>query len=368
MLEEEKIQKINTIRREIDSGSYTSRHSVNSVKYSSNHIDYLVDKALAHHKIDSYIEYKSKRHRKQVHAVTRKKWPVKDILTIGLALMIILAALPYILTPLYGDFGTDISISLNPENAFNNDTMYVNMTIPTSYNITSVTADMSGIETLNLTLIDNTTLEQFWQTVWVVHNAEYGEHVVMITALDDMNTTYSAGVRWSIPPPEEIPDDNQTMDPTNKTGEPSQNETQSVTVPPTNVTADNETINETITPENISVVSIADPGEEDVYVVPGTSFYVERTIEGFNGTNVVFVPLYSDDLTIEKIEILHNRDEGDQHLEINSPHTYPAGKGSSEEEKKIGNLREELPADIKALNRVSYSDSFELEGQTILVK
>ena len=95
MLEEEKIQKINTIRREIDSGSYKSRKScVYSPSYSSNHIDCLVDSALAHHKIDSVLEYKSKRHRKQVHTVTRKKWPVKDILTIGLALMIILAALP----------------------------------------------------------------------------------------------------------------------------------------------------------------------------------------------------------------------------------------------------------------------------------
>lgn len=112
---------------------------------------------------------------------------------------------------------------------------------------------------------------------------------------------------------------------------------------------------------NVSEVSIVDPRvDERVYVLPGTSFYVERTVDGPSGADVVFAPLYSDGLTIEKFEIL--RDNEVTSLKDSSPQVFSAGRGVSNLERRIDGLREGLPVDVKSLNRVSYSQSFTIQG------
>ena len=112
---------------------------------------------------------------------------------------------------------------------------------------------------------------------------------------------------------------------------------------------------------NVSEVSIVNPEEhEHVNVLPGTSFYVERTVDGPSGADVVFAPLYSDGLTIEKFEIL--RDNEVTSLKDSSPQVFSAGRGVSNLERRIDGLRERLPVEVKSLNRVSYSQSFTIQG------
>ena len=106
MLEKEKnwdIRNIHTIHSEIDSGNYNSRNCAYSEKDSSN-IDYRVDCALA------------KRYGKRtVYSIIKKRLPVKEIIAIALALFVIIAAIPYVLPPLYGDFISDVTVSLDPD-------------------------------------------------------------------------------------------------------------------------------------------------------------------------------------------------------------------------------------------------------------
>ena len=102
MLEEEKIQKINTIHKEIDSGSYASQNRVCSDKYSSN-IEYHVDQVLARKHISSY-EKKRKTHdsldkrlrKRYTRRLYRsvKRFPVKEVLLAIVAIMALLIGFP----------------------------------------------------------------------------------------------------------------------------------------------------------------------------------------------------------------------------------------------------------------------------------
>ncbi len=125
-------------------------------------------------------------------------------------------------------------------------------------------------------------------------------------------------------------------------------------------------VGEFVISEVVNDVSIIDAEEhEQVYVLPGTSFYVERTINGTKGTEAVFAPFYSDGLTIEKIEIINeNIVSGKKSLldKDISPRVFSAGKGVSNVERRIDSLRENLPAVVKKLNRVSYTKLFNLDG------
>ncbi len=538
MLEEEKTWKINTIREEIDSGSYKSQHCACSAKYSSN-VDYLVDKVLV---------------KRYGHQKIVKKTSWKKILSIVLACFVVLAAIPYVLPPLYGDFGSDVSISLDPDGVRLNETLFVNVAIPFSYNITNVSADMAGVETVSLDLIDNSSSLHLWSGFWLVGDIVPGEHIITVSAWDVFNVSYSAGTGLSVLS-DEIP--------ANESSEPGKNEIFPPEVDDVNV-SENETIipvglnlslqsdksvyvvneavmingivtyndslintsvnllitgpgfnlserlntsngrfnyqfilsavgnyivrglvsylNETVQEEiffdvsampienvtqnvsdlliwddtdsqvryvedqvtfyanysceNLSIlnasclisfdvgtwtppiamsfgdglyvysrsfdiaesfeyqvwcsavgfenktafdefivsedvtdvteVSIVDPRvDEQVYALPGTSFYVERTIDGLNGTDVVFAPLFSDALTVEKIEVLKEDGSGEKRLRISeddSPQVFTVGSTVSNVERRIDGLRERLPIDVKQLNHASYSQSISLVG------
>ena len=145
MLEEEKVKKLTMIHGEVDSDSYRSRRCIYSDKYSSN-IDCLVDRVI------------SKRYGKQtVHRIVKKKLPIKEIVAIGFVLVMLLTLIPQILPPLYGDFSTDVIVSLDPDEVRVNETLFINVTVPSSYNITQISADMAGIEIVDLILVDNST-------------------------------------------------------------------------------------------------------------------------------------------------------------------------------------------------------------------
>ena len=138
MLEEKKIQKLNMIHEVIDSGSYVSRIHVYSDKFSSD-INNVVDSVLDKHKKSQKVISKSWR-----------RLPWKQIVSAALVLFMLLAAIPYVLPPLYGDFGSDVSVVLDPDGVRLKETLFINMTIPSSYVIMSVSADMAGVENVDL--------------------------------------------------------------------------------------------------------------------------------------------------------------------------------------------------------------------------
>jgi hypothetical protein len=111
--------------------------------------------------------------------------------------------------------------------------------------------------------------------------------------------------------------------------------------------------------ENISNISIVDAKiSESVYVVPGTSFYVERTVSGFNNTKAIFAPLYSDSLTIERIEIIDNTIIEGKHMvkETLKYKDYKLGNGVSKSEKKLDEIKEKLKNKMEKLDKAALSD------------
>jgi hypothetical protein len=389
MLEEDRIRMLSWIHREIDSGSYQSH----KLEKSSSNINYAVDPVLA------------KNYRRKINGQAKKhSFPWKQVLTVVLALFVVLAAVPYVLPPLFGDFGSDVSISISPDVIFVNDSVFVNVSIPVVYNISSVSADMAGVETIDLMFVDNSSLFDLWSGNWVFHDLLPGEHVVTINAFDVNNTFYSAGARFSVLTKETIEENdpaiftilNLTL----------QSDKQFYVVNETvlisgivlfnnsliNTSADlfitgpnvgltvpinvsdgifehkfipiyagrysvnvyvkylNEYIEEEIVFDvtsfslnNDSFVSIVDSKrDESVFALPGTSFYIERTIDGSIGSDVVFAPMFSNALTIDKIEIFNDQDSIEERLKISedvSPNAFTAGKAKLGIEHKIDDLR-----------------------------
>jgi hypothetical protein len=388
MLEEEKIQKIAMIHGSIDSKCYHSRFSNSNLKDSSSNIDFAVDKIISKHKNKFGDNKKSD---------NKISW--KRIVTILLIGFLLIAGLQYLLPPLFGDFESDLRVKLSPKDGvYLNETLVVNMTIPSSYNITKVSADMASVETIEMLFVDNDSTLQYWQGVWFVHSLSSGEYIINISALDNINTSYRVGVRLSILPEFQpqfenistndtiFPDINETFPPDNQTQIPGNNESipynGNDTIPTnqndTQIPGSNDTlppdVNDTILPEineslppqitNYTNVSIVNPQvREEVYVVPGSDFYVERTIVGRDGIQAVIAPLFSEGLSIEKFEIVKgNVTIGRSRQKVNklSFNEFVSNNGYSGVERRIDRLRKNLPSDAKELESVGYSGGFVL--------
>jgi hypothetical protein len=456
MLEEERLRQIAMIRGRIDSQCYRSIVYGSPGKDSSSNINDIVDHVLAKHKKEHKIISKPK-----------KKLPLRKIVPVALISLLLVLSLPYLLPPLFGDFGSDLRVELYPsDGVYVNDTLYVNLTIPSGYNITLVSADMAGVEKIDLLFVDNDSFVQFWQGVWFVHGLGPGEYIIDINAIDNVNISYSAGVGLSVLPELPQPVFNDTV---NDTKPPDVNETQPTDVnkthPPIglNLTLDidkfvyvvNETVlisgvvsfndslintsvnvsvfgpnisrvnisnvfngifgydfvatnvgdfvvNVSVVYENISVnkelslvvvkasienisknisenipenipeniseniseISIVDPKlREELFVLPGCSFYVERTVVGSDGLQAVFAPLFSDGLTLERFEIVSgNVTRGRSRNIVNdlSSGVFISDSGVSGVERHIDNIREHLPSNIRSCDWVGYSGSFVL--------
>jgi len=116
--------------------------------------------------------------------------------------------------------------------------------------------------------------------------------------------------------------------------------------------------------ENISEISIVDQKlREELFVLPGCSFYVERTVVGSDGLQAVFALLFSDGLTLERFEIVSgNITRGRSRNIVNdlSSDVFISNSGVSGVERHIDNIREHLPSNIKSSDWVGYSGSFVL--------
>ncbi len=153
--------------------------------------------------IDKTLEantHRIKKHQQPTTSKPRKKTPLTKIILPLVSVAIIVAMILSILPIFYGgDF--DISVSIEPLNPVEGDLIYLNATIPASYNITDAWANISGIKTINLTMVANTTVgnrttDQLWQGTWFLHNLSAGDHLITISAIGRNQTFYQTTYRW----------------------------------------------------------------------------------------------------------------------------------------------------------------------------
>ncbi|EMR74930.1 hypothetical protein MBGDF03_00846, partial [Thermoplasmatales archaeon SCGC AB-540-F20] len=126
--------------------------------------------------------------------------PIRRVLSVLLSFLLVFVAIAsasILSLPVGSDPGV-LSVSLDPSNVYVNDTMFINATIPSYYNTTSVTIDMNGYDKLQLSLIDNSTENYIWKTTWNVTDVEPGNYLATFTAFDKNNTLYSAKLDWIV--------------------------------------------------------------------------------------------------------------------------------------------------------------------------
>ena len=128
---------------------------------------------------------------------------IVSLLLAFLLLSIVIVAASFVSVP----SSSGLLVSISPPTVWTGDCLYVNVTVPSSVNITSGTCDMGGIETVNLSLVDITSINQLWQAVWIVHDVSVGEYVAAITVIDEHNTSNHAGVGWSVASYDDAPTD-----------------------------------------------------------------------------------------------------------------------------------------------------------------
>ncbi len=223
-------------------------------------INILVDDAISKNecsKLDAKFEKKKSSDEIFREAITKnslkiykKKLPSRKILAVILSFILIFVVIPSSLPYLYGnDENSGVSISFSSQSVHDGDTIFINVTIPASNNVRSVTADMGGIETIDLSLADNSTNDKLWQAKWVVRDAKAGEYFATIKAIDANKTQYSSMIDWSVLPLDDIK--NETGGTANSDVPIFENGSSNETIPPSNETIppendDNETTNETI--------------------------------------------------------------------------------------------------------------------------
>jgi len=160
-------------------------------------IDERVDRLFIDKTLETKTPIISKRqHIRRIKPQKKIQWSkiLLPLLSIAIVLGLLLTTLPVF----YGGGDFDISVSIEPADPVEGDLIFINATIPTQYNITKVWADMADVETVNLTLIDNTTIDQLWQGTWIFHNLSAGVHLVNISAIDQQNTSYYTLYQWTI--------------------------------------------------------------------------------------------------------------------------------------------------------------------------
>jgi len=135
----------------------------------------------------------------------------------------------------------EIYISLYPENVHKNDTMFVNVSVPFSLSISSVVVDMSDLEIVVLSLLDNNSYIKLWPAAWVVPDVDSGDYVATITLMNDTNGSFVLEETWSILPDELIDCNNnsdrmmnETNNQVNQSSNPIVNDENDVEVPTDN--------------------------------------------------------------------------------------------------------------------------------------
>ncbi len=124
---------------------------------------------------------------------------ILSLLIITLLFFTPIVSVSIISSPIISDLN-GILISLSPENAYTNDTIFINVSVPFHRNIVSAVADMGGFDILVLSLSHNNSSRAEWQASWVVPDVENGAYGAVITLMNDTNGSWVFNTTWSILP------------------------------------------------------------------------------------------------------------------------------------------------------------------------
>jgi len=110
-----------------------------------------------------------------------------------------------------------IFVSVFPESVCVNGSLFVNVSVPSSLNVSSVVVDMGGFENINLYLSEDSGEEQIWNGLWAVPSfVGVGDYVAIVTLNGD-NVSFASRAVWSVLVDEVIDDENYSDVTTNET-------------------------------------------------------------------------------------------------------------------------------------------------------
>jgi hypothetical protein len=92
------------------------------------------------------------------------------------------------------------SAYVQPTKVVPGDVMLVTAAVEDPTGIATITADMGGIETIELDLVSGSIYQGVWQAKWKVHDTEVREYITTITATNVKGETSSISLTWSDPP------------------------------------------------------------------------------------------------------------------------------------------------------------------------
>lgn len=92
------------------------------------------------------------------------------------------------------------SAEVSPTKVRPGDTMLIQVEAGDNIAIDSVVADMAGIETVELELVEGDAGNGFWQAEWLVHSTKIMDYTTIVTVTDVDGLTVSAPIQWSDPP------------------------------------------------------------------------------------------------------------------------------------------------------------------------
>ncbi len=93
-----------------------------------------------------------------------------------------------------------LNVSIQPSKVNPGDTMIVSANISDVYGVSSVYADMGGIETIPLYLNSGTIYKGMWQNTWLVHDTESRNYTTNISVISRSGLSSYALAEWSDPP------------------------------------------------------------------------------------------------------------------------------------------------------------------------
>ncbi|MFO7676948.1 MAG: DUF2341 domain-containing protein [Thermoplasmatota archaeon] len=291
-----------------------------------------------------------------------KTFNCNRIVTILLIFLLISTSTVPIIAP--DDTSSSLIINyfrISPEIIYLNESIFVEASVSDLIGIQSVSAEINNDTIVSMQFIkgnkeNNIIYSGLWQGNWQACNVSVGNYVVTFTATNVNNESSSQQKFFTI------------LTKTEKNNSKNNNVQQNNSTQNTNNSKNNtlHPIQSKGTTINESIVSIVDKRHEEVSILPGSSFYVERTINGLNGTNIVFVPMFSDSLTLESIVIIDNSSENEEIdtriKKIDKTNVFDSGFGNKPIEQKIEQIKDELPSEIKKLNKVAYVDNIELHN------
>ena len=88
---------------------------------------------------------------------------------------------------------------VNPEKVMVGDKMTIEVTASDSIGISSIQADMGGIETIELKKEEGSKREGVWRAVWKVHGTELKGYTTTVTASNYLGRKSQVKIEWVDP-------------------------------------------------------------------------------------------------------------------------------------------------------------------------